>query len=39
VTEDEEKGLRIYAMSDEEVAGFDCGSRGHPDYPDLAVYE
>ncbi len=33
VTEDEEKRLRIYAMSDEEVAGFDCGSRGHPDFP------
>ncbi len=33
VTEDEEKSLRIYAMSDEEVAGFDCGSRGHPDFP------
>jgi glycerophosphoryl diester phosphodiesterase len=33
VTEDEEKHLRIYAMSDEEVAGFDCGSRGHPDFP------
>jgi glycerophosphoryl diester phosphodiesterase len=29
----EEKNLRIYAMSDEEVAGFDCGSRGHPDFP------
>jgi glycerophosphoryl diester phosphodiesterase len=33
VTEDEEKGLRIYAMSDAELAGFDCGSRGHPDFP------
>jgi glycerophosphoryl diester phosphodiesterase len=33
VTEDEERRLRIYAMSDEEVAGFDCGSRGHPDFP------
>mgnify|MGYP001182236458 CR=1 FL=1 len=33
VTEDEEKSLRIYAMSDAEVAGFDCGSRGHPDHP------
>ena len=29
----EEKNLRIYAMSDKEVAGFDCGSRGHPDFP------
>jgi len=33
VTEDVEKDLRIYAMSDAEVAGFDCGSRGHPDFP------
>jgi glycerophosphoryl diester phosphodiesterase len=33
VTEDEEKRLRIYAMSDEEIAGFDCGSRGHPGFP------
>jgi len=33
VTRDEEKDLRIYAMSDAEVAGFDCGSRGHPDFP------
>jgi glycerophosphoryl diester phosphodiesterase len=33
VTEDEEKRLRIYAMSDEQVAAFDCGSRGHPDFP------
>ena len=33
VTEVEERSLRIYAMSDEEVAGFDCGSRGHPDFP------
>ncbi len=33
VTENEERRLKIYAMSDEEVAGFDCGSRGHPDFP------
>ena len=33
VTEDEEESLRIYAMSDEDVARFDCGSRGHPDFP------
>jgi len=33
VTENEERSLRIYAMSDEEVAGYDCGSRGHPDFP------
>jgi len=30
---DEEKALRIYAMSDAELASFDCGSRGHPDHP------
>lgn len=33
VTEDEEKSLRIYTMTDEDVAGFDCGSRGHPEFP------
>ncbi len=33
ITQEEEKTLRIYAMSDVEVAGFDCGSRGHPDHP------
>ena len=33
VTAKEEKSLRIYSMSDEEVAGFDCGSRGHPGFP------
>ncbi len=33
VTGEEEKSLRIYAMSDEEVVSFDCGSRGHPDHP------
>jgi len=33
VAEDEEKNLRIYAMNDEEIAGFDCGSRSHPDHP------
>ncbi len=33
VTEDEEKRLTIYSMSDEQVSGFDCGSRGHPDFP------
>ncbi|NOR18836.1 MAG: glycerophosphodiester phosphodiesterase [Xanthomonadales bacterium] len=34
VTQNEEKSLRIYAMSDTELATFDCGSRGHPDHPD-----
>ena len=33
VSTDEEKSLRIYAMSDAELAAFDCGSRGHPDHP------
>ena len=33
ITEEEEKTLRIYAMSDVEVASYDCGSRGHPDHP------
>ena len=33
VTESEQKGLRIYAMSGAEMAGFDCGKRGHPDFP------
>ena len=33
VSEEEEKTLRIYAMSDAEVASFDCGSRGHPGFP------
>lgn len=33
VSADEEKNLRIYAMTDQQVAGFDCGKRGHPDFP------
>ena len=33
VTQEEEESLRIYAMSDAELATFDCGSRGHPDHP------
>jgi len=32
VTAEEEKNLRIFAMSDTDVAGYDCGSRGHPDF-------
>jgi glycerophosphoryl diester phosphodiesterase len=32
ITEEEERTLRIYAMSDVEVAGYDCGSLGHPDH-------
>ena len=30
VSEEEQQSLRIFAMSDQEVASFDCGSRGHP---------
>jgi len=33
VSEDEEQNLRIFNMNDREVAAFDCGSRGHPDFP------
>lgn len=29
----EEKSLKIYAMSAAEIKGFDCGSHGHPDFP------
>ena len=33
VNEDDEKSLRIFTMTDEDLAGYDCGSRGHPDFP------
>jgi len=33
VTESEEKNLRIFAMSAAELAAYDCGRRGHPDFP------
>ena len=33
ISRKEEKSLKIYNMSDAEVASFDCGSRGHPDFP------
>lgn len=33
VKKSEAKGLKIFSMSDADVAGFDCGSRGHPDFP------
>ncbi|HEY5774785.1 MAG TPA: glycerophosphodiester phosphodiesterase family protein [Xanthomonadales bacterium] len=29
----EERNLRIFGMNDQELATFDCGSRGHPDFP------
>ena len=32
ITEEEEKNLRIYAMSDDDINAFDCGGRGHPDF-------
>lgn len=33
VNESEAKSLKLYTMSDEEIAGFDCGSRGHHRFP------
>jgi glycerophosphoryl diester phosphodiesterase len=33
VRPDEEADLRIFAMPYARVARFDCGSRGHPDFP------
>jgi glycerophosphoryl diester phosphodiesterase len=33
VLETEQADLRIYAMSGAEMAGFDCGKRGHRDFP------
>lgn len=33
VTQSEEQDLRIYAMNDAQLAAFDCGRRGHPDFP------
>lgn len=33
VKKSEAKSLIIYAMSDEEISGFDCGSRGHSGFP------
>jgi len=33
VKRSEAKSLKIYTMSDEDIRGFDCGSRGHPDFP------
>jgi len=32
VTGKQEQQLRIFAMTDAQVADFDCGSRGHPDF-------
>lgn len=33
VSQAEERNLRIFEMNDRELAAFDCGSRGHPDFP------
>jgi len=33
VKENDAENLKIYTMSDLDVAGFDCGSRGHPGFP------
>jgi len=33
VKRNEAENLKIYSMSDQEVAGFDCGSRGHSGFP------
>lgn len=33
VSEETARGYNIYAMDFAEVAGFDCGSRGHPSFP------
>jgi glycerophosphoryl diester phosphodiesterase len=33
VTRGEQENLKIYQMSDAEVASYDCGSRGHADFP------
>lgn len=34
VTQDAERSFNLYEMDYDRVAGFDCGSRGHPDFPD-----
>jgi len=36
VGEDEERSLNIYELTAEEVAGYDCGSRGHGGFPGQA---
>lgn len=33
VKKSEARSLKIYAMTDADIRGFDCGSRGHPDFP------
>jgi len=34
VSKEEEMGLKIYAMSDADVAGYDCGNRGNARFPE-----
>ena len=34
VTKSEAKELKVYAMTDSQVSGFDCGRRGHSDFPE-----
>jgi len=33
VTKSEEKSLNLYKMNYEDIQRFDCGKRGHPDFP------
>ncbi len=33
VKKNEAQSLKIYTMNDEDVAGYDCGSRGHSGFP------
>ncbi|HZV68261.1 MAG TPA: glycerophosphodiester phosphodiesterase [Saprospiraceae bacterium] len=33
VTKGEEKSLNLYTMNYEDIQRFDCGKRGHPDFP------
>lgn len=33
VTAEEQESLNIYTMDDAVLASYDCGSRGHPDFP------
>ena len=34
VTRAEERDLRLFAMTFDQIRRFDCGSRGHPDFPE-----
>lgn len=42
VTEEEEAVLNLFRMTAAEISAFDCGSRGHPDFPEqkpIAVHK